>query len=154
MIHSQTITEDQLDRFVTLGMTPSFFPVHIYFWGDKHYKIFLGPTRANRMNPVGSAIRRNLTYTLHNDSPVVLAGMFNGVNTFLKIISSAVNRVTAEGRVLDDGTQKLTAYEALKGLTINSAWQSHEEAMKGSIEVGKVADFAILNKNPLTVAPA
>ncbi len=78
------------------------------------------------MNPIGSAIRRNMTYTLHNDSPVVLAGVVNGINTFLKIVSCAVNRVTSSGRVLDDGTQKISAYDALKGVTINSAWQSHE----------------------------
>lgn len=153
MVHAQTVREDQLDKFAQLGVTPSFFPAHLYFWGDKHYKIFLGPTRANRMNPVGSAIRRNLKYTLHNDSPVVLAGIFNGVNSFLKLISSSVNRLTSTGRLLDDGTQRITTYEALKGLTINSAWQSHEESVKGSIEVGKVADFAILNKNPLKVKP-
>lgn len=153
MVHAQTVREDQLDKFVKLGVTPSFFPAHLYFWGDKHYNIFLGPTRANRMNPVGSAIRRNLKYTLHNDSPVVLAGIFNGVNSFLKLVSASVNRLTATGRLLDDGTQRITAYEALKGLTINSAWQSNEESVKGSIEVGKVADFAILNKNPLKVKP-
>lgn len=53
MIHSQTVREDQLDKFTGLGMTPSFFPGHIYYWGDKHYQIFLGPTRANRMDPAG-----------------------------------------------------------------------------------------------------
>jgi predicted amidohydrolase YtcJ len=153
MIHSQTIREDQLDKFAGLGLTPSFFPVHIYYWGDKHYNIFLGPTRANRINPIGSALKRNLTYTLHNDSPVVIAGIFNGVNTFLKIISSAVNRVTSSGKVLDDGTQKISAYDALKGVTINSAWQSHEENIKGSIETGKVADLVILNLNPLKIKP-
>jgi predicted amidohydrolase YtcJ len=109
-----------------LDIIPSFFPVHLYYWGDKHYNIFLGPTRANRMNPIGSAIRRNLTYTLHNDSPVVLAGVVNGVNTFLKIVSSAVNRMTSSGRVLDDGTQKISVYDALKGVTINSAFQAHQ----------------------------
>lgn len=103
------------------------------------------------MNPTGSALRRGIRFTLHNDSPVVLAGMFNGVNTFMKLISSAVNRVTSSGRVLDDGTQKISAYEALKAITINGAWQAHEEATKGSIEVGKVADLVVLNSNPLTV---
>jgi predicted amidohydrolase YtcJ len=105
------------------------------------------------MNPIGSAIRRNITYTLHNDSPVVLAGVVNGINTFLKIVSCAVNRMTSSGRVLDDGSQKISVYDALKGVTINSAWQAHEETKKGSITVGKVADFAVLNLNPLTIDP-
>ena len=78
------------------------------------------------MNPAGSALRRNIKFTIHNDSPIVLAGMFNGVNTFLKLMSAAVNRLTSDGRLLDDGTQRIPVYEALKALTINSAWQSHE----------------------------
>jgi predicted amidohydrolase YtcJ len=91
-------------------MNPSFFPSHIYYWGDEHVKIFLGPTRSNRMNPVGSTIKKGLKFTLHTDSPVVLAGTFHGSNTFLKLISSAVNRVTSSGKVLDDGTQKIPVY--------------------------------------------
>jgi predicted amidohydrolase YtcJ len=125
----------------------------MFLWGDKHYDIFLGPERANRMNPVGSAVRRGLKYTLHNDSPVVSMGLFNGINTFLKGVSAAVNRKTITGRVLDDGTQKISVYDALKGVTINAAWQSHSEDVKGSIEVGKIADLIILNQNPLTTKP-
>jgi predicted amidohydrolase YtcJ len=153
MMHCLTARDDQLDRVKTLGMSVSFFPAHMYYWGEKHYNIFLGPTRASRLSPIGSAIRKNLNYTLHSDSPVVIAGVYNGVNTWLKTISIAVNRVTDAGRLLDDGTQKITAYQALKGMTINSAWQSHEDDTKGSIEVGKVADFAILSLNPLTTKP-
>lgn len=126
MIHGQTVREDQLDRMKELNVLPSFFPAHIYYWGDKHYKIFLGPERANRMNPAGSAIRKGLKVTLHTDSPTVIAGIANGENTFLKLVSSAVNRKTLEGRILDDGTQKLSIYEAIKALTISAAWQSRE----------------------------
>lgn len=83
MLHTQTIREDQLDSLVRLKIIPSFFPGHIYYWGDKHYKIFLGPERANRMNPIRSAIERNLTFTLHLDSPTILTGKVQGINTFL-----------------------------------------------------------------------
>lgn len=100
MLHSQTIRDDQLDQLSGLGITPSFFPGHIYYWGDKHYNIFLGPDRANRMDPVGSAIKKNLTYTLHNDSPTIVMGQVQGINTFIQIISNAVNRKTIGGRVL------------------------------------------------------
>ncbi len=105
------------------------------------------------MNPAGSALRKGLKITLHNDSPTVIAGIANGQNTFLNLISSAVNRKTLEGRILDDGTQKISVYEAIKALTINAAWQSREEAKKGSIQVGKLADLIILNMNPLTIDP-
>ncbi len=134
-------------------MLISFFPPHIYYWGDLHYAVFLGPKRANRMNPAGSALRKGVNFTLHNDSPTVIAGIINGQNTFLKIISAAVNRKTISGRVLDDGTQKISVYDALKAITINSAWQSKEQNTKGSIEVGKKADLIILSDNPLQISP-
>jgi predicted amidohydrolase YtcJ len=100
------------------------------------------------MNPVKSAITRNLKYTLHNDSPVVVAGVFNGRNTFIEILDSAVNRVTSGGRLLG-ADQRVTPYEALAGMTINSAWQAQSDSIKGSITVGKNADLIILSDNPL-----
>ena len=86
IIHGQTLREDQLDRMVELDVHVSLFPVHIYYWGDKHYQLFLGPERANRMNPVKSVIKRGIVYTIHNDSPVVVTGVVDGLNTFLQII--------------------------------------------------------------------
>ena len=62
------------------------------------------------MNPAGSALRKGMKVTLHTDSPTVIAGIANGENTFIKLISSAVNRKTLEGRILDDGTQKISIY--------------------------------------------
>jgi len=89
------------------GATPSFFAPQIYYWGDIHYKITLGPERANRLSPSKSAVKRNLLYTLHNDSPVVVAGKYNGRNTFMEILDAAVNRDTSSGRILGED-QRLT----------------------------------------------
>jgi len=75
------------------------------------------------MNPVGSAVKKNVTFTLHNDSPTIVMGKIKGVNTFFEIISSAVIRKTLSGRTLGE-EQKVSVYDALKGITINSAWQS------------------------------
>jgi predicted amidohydrolase YtcJ len=84
------------------------------------------------MDPVKSAVKRNLTYTLHLDSPTIVMGKTQGINTFLEIITSAVVRKTVGGRVLGSD-QRISVYEALKGLTINGAWQSREQAKKGSL---------------------
>jgi predicted amidohydrolase YtcJ len=100
------------------------------------------------MDPVKSSVNRSQLYTLHNDSPVVVAGFFNGKNTFIEILDAAVNRMTIGGRTLGDD-QKVTAYEALAGMTINSAWQSKSDNIKGSITVGKYADLIILSANPI-----
>ena len=64
----------------------------------------------------------------------------------------AVNRVTRNGDVLGK-KQCVDVYDALKGVTINAAYEYHEENIKGSIETGKKADFAILSDNPLKADP-
>ena len=75
------------------------------------------------MNPAASALKRNLLFTLHNDSPVVLMGESQGRNTFWEIVESAVSRKTMSGRLLGED-QKITVKQALEAVTINSAWQA------------------------------
>jgi predicted amidohydrolase YtcJ len=64
----------------------------------------------------------------------------------------AVNRVTRSGKI-QRPQERVTPLEALKAITLWGARQHFEEQRKGSIEVGKLADFAILDGNPLTVDP-
>lgn len=143
MVHAQTVREDQLDRMKQIGMIPTFFLDHVYYWGDWHYNSVLGPERAERISPIRSAINRGMNYTMHQDSPVVEPNALFAVH-------NAVNRITKKGRVLGED-QKLTVEEALKGITINCAYQIFEENQKGSITEGKIADLVILDRNPLTV---
>jgi predicted amidohydrolase YtcJ len=155
MVHAQTVREDQLARMQLLNVHPTFFSAHIYFWGDLHKELFLGPKRANRMNPAGSALKRNLKFTLHIDSPAALVGNLEGINTFLQTVEAAVTRQTKSGVTLDDRflSQKIPVYEALKGITINAAWQARMEDHYGSISYGKIADLVILDRSPLEVEP-
>ena len=145
IIHAQMMREDQLDAAKELGLVPSFFPAHIYYWGDRHRDIFIGPERAARMNPMKSALDRGIRFTLHHDAAVTTANM-------LIVIQSAVHRVTSSGKPLGP-EQEIPVIEALKAVTINAAWQEGEEELKGSIEVGKLADLVILSANPLKVKP-
>lgn len=145
LIHGQTVREDQLDEMKNLGIFPALFPAHVFYWGDWHREVTLGPERAARISPTRSALNRGMKVTIHTDSPVVLPHA-------TRTIWSAVNRRTRTGFLLGQD-QSLTPLEALKALTIWSAYQHFEEEHKGSIEVGKLADFAILSDNPLTVDP-
>jgi predicted amidohydrolase YtcJ len=145
LIHGQAVREDQLDDMKELGIFPALFPAHVFYWGDWHREVTLGPERAARISPMRSALDRGMKATIHTDSPVVLP---HGTRT----IWSAVNRLTRSGFVLG-ADQRMTPMEALKAITIWSAYQHFEEDQKGSIEVGKLADFAILSANPLTVDP-
>ena len=143
MGHAQTVREDQLDAMKELGIIPTFFLDHIWFWGDYHYDSVFGPERANRLSPAKSALRRNMNFTLHQDSPVKMPNQ-------ILAIHNAVNRQTQSGRILGED-QRLTVMEAIKALTLNAAYQYFEEETKGSIEEGKLADFVILDRNPLEV---
>jgi len=145
IIHAQTIREDQLDEVKELGLYLSFFPGHVYYWGDRHRDVFLGPERAARINPMRSALERGIPVTLHHDSPVTPPDI-------MTVVWAAVNRVTSSGHQLGP-EQRLTPREALRAVTIDAARQLFEEEQKGSIEVGKLADLVVLSTNPLTVEP-
>jgi predicted amidohydrolase YtcJ len=78
------------------------------------------------------------------------------------LLETAVRRVTSGGRVLGGGEQdgvdtgsdqRVTPREALRAMTIDAAWQIHAETERGSIEVGKLADLAVLSAGPDEVAP-
>jgi predicted amidohydrolase YtcJ len=145
MIHAQTVREDQLDAMKELGIIPSFFGMHTYYWGDWHRDSVLGPERAARISPAASALKRDMVYTQHHDAPVALPNS-------IMILAAQVNRTTRSDQILGPD-QRVSVMDALKSITINAAYQHFEESRKGSLEPGKVADFVILDKNPLEVEP-
>ncbi|MFP6663135.1 MAG: amidohydrolase [Deltaproteobacteria bacterium] len=145
MIHAQTVREDQLDQMVELGIIPSFFVAHTFYWGDWHRDSVLGRARAEKISPAHTAGRKGLRYTFHNDSPVVPPHM-------TRLIWTGVNRTTRSGQTLG-WQERVTPLEAIQAVTIHAARQNFEENEKGSIEVGKLADLVVLDGNPLEVAP-
>jgi len=144
IIHSQIMRPDQMASYKALGMLPSFFTNHVYYWGDIHLAN-LGPQRAAYLSPLASASKSGVKATNHTDSIVTpLDPMF--------LVWTAVNRVTRSGKVLGPD-ERVTPYQALQALTVNGAYTYFEEASKGSLEVGKTADLVILDRNPLKVEP-
>lgn len=145
IIHAQMMRDNQLDVAAGHGLTPSFFPVHVYFWGDRHRDLFIGPERAARMDPARSARDRGLKFTLHHDAPI--AGI-----SMLKVAWAAVNRVTTSGKVLGPD-ERITPFEALRAITADAAWQNFEEDRKGTLETGKLADLVVLSEDPMAIDP-
>lgn len=144
IIHAQMTRDDQLDQFAALGMSPSFFNSHVYYWGDRHKALFMGPERAARMSPMADAKSRDIPFTLHLDTPIV------PMTPFLAAWS-AVTRETANGEVLGI-EQAISPTDALRAITIDAAWQVFAEQERGSLEAGKLADFIVLDRDPLANA--
>lgn len=145
VIHSQVTRPDQLQAYAELGVFPSFFAEHTYYWGDWHRTETLGPERARFISPTAQALKDGVRFSLHSDAPVVPP-------VAMHVIWSAVNRVTRSGYPLGPD-QRLSPMDALRAVTLWPAWQQHEETTRGSIAVGKVADLVVLDANPLSVEP-
>jgi predicted amidohydrolase YtcJ len=145
-IHAQVVTRDQLTQMKALDIQPSFFANHTFYWGDWHRDVALGPKRADFISPQASAWAIGLRPSAHNDSPVVPPDI-------MRLVWSSVNRRTQSGDILGP-LERITPYRALQQVTINAAWQIHEDDSKGSLAVGKRADLVVLDANPLTIDPA
>lgn len=145
-IHAQFARHDQIDAMKKLGIVPSFFSAHAYFWGDWHINETMGKDRAFGLSPMAYAASRGLRFSNHTDSPVVPPDM-------MMLVWTAVNRLSRSGVVVGPN-ERATPYVALKALTEWAAWQYFEEKSKGTLEPGKRADLVILSNNPLRVDSA
>ena len=145
MIHAQMIRHDQVDAMAELGIVPSFFTAHTYYWGDWHINETVGRNRAFGMSPCAYALKKGLRFTNHTDASIVPPNHLDAMWT-------AVNRVSRTALVVGPD-ERISALDALKAVTINAAYQYFEEKKKGSLEIGKLADLVILDKDPLTVPP-
>lgn len=141
LIHAQMAREDQIARMKDLGVTPSFFSAHTYYWGDRHRVIFMGPERAANMSPAKWAQDYNVRFTSHLDTPVTPM-------LPLQAVWSMVHRQTYGGDVLGPA-QRISVMDALRAVTIDAAWQVFQDQSLGSLEPGKLADLIILSGNPL-----
>ena len=142
MIHAQLLRRDLLPAMKAAGIMPSYFVAHTWHWGDTHLKN-LGKERAAYISPLQSTIDLGIPFTLHQDTPVLPPNMID-------TLWCAVNRVTRDGVPLAQ-TEAVSTYDALKGMTLNGAYQYFEEREKGSIQLGKQADFTVLSQNPLAI---
>ena len=144
-VHSQFIRRDQLDKYKAWKITPSFFTIHCFYFGDTHVAN-RGRSQADFISPMKSARALGLRPANHTDFNVAPLDQLFTMHT-------AVNRISRSGQTIG-ADERVTPMQALEAITIDGARIYGEEAKKGSIEVGKAADFAVLSANPLTVPPA
>lgn len=141
--HAQLMTHAQMRKAKNLGMCANFFVNHMWYWGDQHHDITVGPDRANGLNPCATADRIGLPYSFHSDAPVTPP-------SHLHTMWAAVNRIAPSGRVIGE-SERISVDRAFHAVTIDAAYQLHLDHMVGSLEVGKCADITILEDDPYTV---
>jgi predicted amidohydrolase YtcJ len=143
--HCQMAHDAHFRRMAKLGVCANLFANHLYYWGDQHHDITMGPERASRMDATGTAERLGVHYSIHSDAPVThLAPLFTAW--------CAVNRQTYSGRTLGEA-EKITVEQALYAVTLGAAYTLKLDTELGSIECGKRADFTVLEDDPLAVDP-
>jgi predicted amidohydrolase YtcJ len=143
--HCQMTTAAQYRRMAAAGISANIFSNHIYYWGDQHRDLTLGPERAARMDACATAAREGVRYALHCDAPVTPLGGLHQV-------WAAANRLTASGEVLGEH-ERIPVYDALRAVTVDAAYTLGMDHETGTIESGKWADFAVLDADPLEVDP-
>ncbi len=141
LVHAQLVRPDQLARMSAVGLSPSFFTAHTFYWGDWHRRT-LGEQRAAGLSPAMSAVENGLRFSLHADSPVTPMDL-------LFVMWASTTRMTRSGVVLGE-VERLDRLTALRAVTIDAAWQAFQESSVGSLEEGKLADFVVLSENPIT----
>ena len=144
--HGQMIDAPLFRRMAALGLCANLFANHLWYWGDQHYEMTMGPDRTNRLDACGSALAAGVPLAIHSDAPVTPLGP-------LFTAWCAVNRVTPKGRVLG-AAERITVPQALHAITLGAAWTLKLDDEVGSIECSKRADFCVLEDDPLTADPA
>ncbi len=145
--HCQMADEAQFQRMAALGVGVNLFSNHIFYWGEAHKALTLGPDRSAKIDNAGAALENGVDLSIHSDAPITAIGpLFSAW--------CAINRLTSEGDRLGGEAEAITLDEALYTITMGAARSLKMDDRVGSIEIGKFADFAVLEDDPYEVGAA
>ena len=143
--HCQMADAAQFRRMARLGVCANLFANHIYYWGDAHRDLTMGPDRAFRMDACGTALAHGVPLAIHSDAPITPLGP-------LFTAWCAVNRITSSGQQLGEA-ERIGVPDALYAITMGAAFTLAMDHLVGSVEIGKYADFCVLDEDPLAAEP-
>lgn len=142
--HCTVVNDSLIARIKALGAIPTPFSTYVYYHGEKMR--FYGAERLNHMFALRSFIDAGIRPTQASDYPP-------GEFIPMMALQSEVTRTDMKGNVWGP-KQRITVEEAIRVGTLNGAYASYEENLKGSIEVGKLADLVVLGRDPLEENPS
>ncbi|MCR9255526.1 MAG: amidohydrolase [Alphaproteobacteria bacterium] len=142
--HCGFVTPDQNRRMKALGLIPAPQPVFLYEFGDLYHKV-LGPERSDVSYPMRTWMDEGMHPIASSDAPV---SDFNPFKNFYTMVT----RKSAVGTELGPH-QRLTMEEAVSAATLNGAYGSFEEDIKGTLVPGKLADIAVVDRDIFAIAP-
>ena len=144
--HCSILHDEQIEKMAELGLSPSFLIGHVHYWGKAFVNDIFGIEKASKLDRTGACEDKGIRWSLHSDDPVTEMNP-------LRCMENAVVRNMWRSDELLSPEERVPAAAALRAMTLDAAWQCHSDHEVGSLEVSKFADFVVLDKDPLTVAP-
>ena len=144
--HCSILHDEQIEQMAQLGLSPSFLIGHVHYWGKAFVEDIFGLEKASKLDRTGACEDQGIRWSLHSDDPVTEMNP-------LRCMENAVVRNMWRSDELLSPEERVPAAAALRAMTIDAAWQCHSDHEVGSLEVGKFADFVVLDQDPLTIAP-
>ena len=140
--HCMLVDQDLIDRMAKMNICPS-VNAGLQIRNGKNLARFYGPKREKFLGALKSMMEAGVACSLHSDAPSGPVGF--------EMIDGAVNRYDLRQGYQCDMSQAVTVLQAIRCCTYNAAYQSYEEKIKGSIEVGKLADLIICDRDILAM---
>lgn len=144
--HCSILHDEQIERMAVLGLSPSFLIGHVYYWGQALIQDVFGLAKASLLDRTGTCEAKGIRWTIHSDDPVTEMNP-------LRCIENAVTRNMWKSSEKLSPEECVSTAAALRAMTIDAAWQCHSDHEVGSLEIGKYADFIVLDQDPLQVPP-
>ena len=145
--HCSILHDEQIERMAALNMGASFLINHVHFWGHVMRDRVFGPEKVQLLDRCRSVEEAGIVYTNQTDAPVSPLGSLH------KIRVAVARDLWKEPDTILAPQERVSVESAIRAVTINAAWQCHSEHEIGSLEVGKFADFVVLDEDPRRVEP-